>query len=228
MHGGRGANLVSFPRARFDPGLAVVGAPGGAERRELMMPNAKAPASQIKESGDARAADKSSTRDARILEVQKATMAELRAEWRRLFGTDPPALSRDLVARAIAFRLQERAFGGLSRASRRRLEEISNRTDGAAPAPEPAPSLRSGARLVREWRGRAHTVTVTDHGFDYAGSSYRSLTQIAKAITGVHWSGPRFFGLRSRKPAQKSAPANVFANCGCNPLIDASQESAHG
>jgi hypothetical protein len=66
-----------------------------------------------------------------------------------LFGTDPPSLSRDLLSRAIAFRLQERAFGGLSRASLHRLDEISNRTDGAAPPPEPA-SLRPGGRLVRE------------------------------------------------------------------------------
>ena len=67
------------------------------------------------------------------------------------------------------------------------------RTTGRV-APDPGVSLKPGARLVREWRGRTHTVTVTEDGFDYAGTSYPSLTRIAKKITGAHWSGPRFFG----------------------------------
>jgi hypothetical protein len=61
-------------------------------------------------------------------------------------------------------------------------------------APDPGPSLKPGARLIREWHGRTHTVTVTEEGFEYAGQSYSSLTTIAKEITGAHWSGPRFFG----------------------------------
>ena len=62
-------------------------------------------------------------------------------------------------------------------------------------APDPGPSIKPGARLVREWHGRTHTVTVTEDGFEYAGTNYPSLTKIAKKITGAHWSGPRFFGL---------------------------------
>jgi hypothetical protein len=73
------------------------------------------------------------------------------------------------------------------------------------PGTDPATSLQRGAKLVREWHGRAHVVVVTDTGFDYAGSSYKSLTQIAKLITGAHWSGPRFFGLTSRQQTQGRA-----------------------
>jgi Protein of unknown function (DUF2924) len=141
----------------------------------------------------------------KLAALQTASPGELRAAWRQNYGNDPPSVSRDLLARALVYQLQEKAFGGLSRASLRRLEEIANRVDGAAPVREPRPVLRSGARLVREWRGRAHVVTVTDAGFEYAGASYGSLTQIAKEITGAHWSGPRFFGLRNRKSGPEQA-----------------------
>ena len=67
---------------------------------------------------------------------------------------------------------------------------------------DPGPQIKSGARLVREWRGRTHTVTVTEEGFQYDGRHYPSLTQIARAITGAHWSGPRFFGLK--KPEREA------------------------
>ena len=176
-----------------------------------------------------RSEDSDRSLENKLVSLPKASMPELRADWRRLFGSDPPSLSRDLLARAIAYRIQERAFGGLSRATLRRLEEIANAPDGETPQPEPAPSLRSGARLVREWHGRAHVVTVTDTGFEYARSSYGSLTEIAKAITGAHWSGPRFFGLRSRKPAQKRAPSGAIVDGGPDRMSEASdrQESAH-
>ena len=167
---------------------------------------------------------------AKIAGLANASPGQLRVEWRRLFGTDPPSLSCDLLARAIAYRIQERAFGGLSRASLRRLEEIANWADGEEPAPAPDPPLRPGARLVREWHGRAHVVTVTDTGFEYARSSYGSLTEIAKAITGAHWSGPRFFGLRSRNLAQTRAPSGAIVDGGPDRMSEASdrQESAHG
>jgi hypothetical protein len=71
-------------------------------------------------------------------------------------------------------------------------------------APDPGITLKSGARLVREWHGRTHTVTVTDDGFDYAGTTYSSLTKVARAITGTRWSGPRFFGLvRAARKSEK-------------------------
>ena len=96
-------------------------------------------------------------------------------------------------------------MGGLSRASLKRLQELAENPEGRGPPPEQAASLRPGAKLMREWHGRTHVVVVTDIGFDYAGSSYKSLTQIAKLITGAHWSGPRFFGLTNGQPTRECA-----------------------
>ena len=128
--------------------------------------------------------------------------AELRSEWRRLYRSQPPRLSRDLLIRAIAYRIQELRYGGLGKPTRRKLAALVNapQSDGEK-APEAAQKIRTGARLVREWNGRTHTVTVKEEGFTYAGRSYRSLTAIAREITGAHWSGPRFFGLARRSPA---------------------------
>jgi hypothetical protein len=107
-----------------------------------------------------------------------------------------PGSSRDLLVLALGYRLQEIAHGGLGKATRRKLLTMAKalRATGRV-GPTPSLSLKPGARLVREWRGRTHTVTVTEDGFEYVGTSYPSLTKIAKKITAAHWSGPRFFGL---------------------------------
>ena len=125
-----------------------------------------------------------------------ASLDELRHEWRRLYRGDPPRISRDLLIRGIGYRFQEIQQGGLGKATRRKLKTLAKmfRTTGQV-APDPGLSLKPGARLVREWHGRTHTVTVAEDGFEYAGTNYPSLTKIAKKITGAHWSGPRFFGL---------------------------------
>ena len=124
------------------------------------------------------------------------SLDELRREWRRLYRSEPPRISRDLLIRGIGYRLQEIQHGGLGKSTRRKLKTLAKmfRTTGRV-APDPGLSLKPGARLVREWHGRTHTVTVTEDGFEYAGTNYPSLTKIAKKITGAHWSGPRFFGL---------------------------------
>lgn len=124
-----------------------------------------------------------------------ASLDELRREWRRLYRSEPPRISRELLIRGIAYRRQELEHGGLGRTTRRKLKTLAKmfRTTGRV-APDPGLTLKPGARLVREWRGRTHTVTVTEDGFEYAGASYPSLTKVAKKITGAHWSGPRFFG----------------------------------
>jgi hypothetical protein len=128
-----------------------------------------------------------------------ASLDELRCEWRRLYHHDPPRISRDLLVLGIAYRLQEIEHGGLGKATLRKLRTLAKtlRTTGRV-GPTPSLSLKPGARLVREWRGRTHTVTVTEDGFDYAGTNYPSLTTIAREITGAHWSGPRFFALQGR------------------------------
>ena len=140
---------------------------------------------------------------------------ELRAEWRRLFRTTPPLLSRDLIVRALAHRTQELVHGGLTKTTQRRLRALAgaaadadpartDKTGSRAIAPTPRPvQLSPGARLVREWGGRTHVVTVTPDGFEHDGQRYRSLSHVARAITGAHWSGPRFFGLTGTRGATR-------------------------
>jgi len=137
--------------------------------------------------------------------IRSLDLEELRGEWRRLYHREPPKISRDLFVLALGYRLQEIEHGGLGKVSRRKLQTIAKalRRTGRV-GPTPSLSLKPGARLVREWHGRTHSVTVSEDGFEYAGASYPSLTKIAKKITGGHRSGPRFFGL----PAAGSERSN--------------------
>ena len=136
----------------------------------------------------------------KLAALNDLTAPQLRAEWRRLYRGQPPRLSRDLLVRSIAYRIQELAHGGLSKAMRRKILALTKvlQSNGSI-EPDDGLNLRPGARLVREWRGRTHTVRVSEDGFEYDGKPYSSLSKIAHAITGAHWSGPRFFGLK-RKP----------------------------
>ena len=125
---------------------------------------------------------------------------QLRAEWRRLYRAQAPRLSRDLLIRGLAHRLQELALGGMSKATLRKLAAFAKELEAnGSLAPASSKQLRPGARLVREWRGRTHAVAVVKDGFEYGGKVYASLTRIAQTITGAHWSGPRFFGLIDKK-----------------------------
>jgi Protein of unknown function (DUF2924) len=133
-----------------------------------------------------------------LARLSAATIFELRGEWRRLHRAPPPMrLSRDLLLRGINYKLQERPLGGKS--ILRKLERL-NLDSEASDAQKPARpiSLKAGARLVREWRGVTYTVLVHADGFEWSSRRYRSLTIVAREITGAHWSGPRFFGLRKR------------------------------
>jgi hypothetical protein len=130
----------------------------------------------------------------------------LRDEWRRLYRGQPPRLSRDLLIRTVAYRMQELAYGGLSKATQRRLAALTRELAATGSiAPLRDIRLRPGARLVREWRGRTHTIVVTEGGFEYAGKTFSSLTTIAGVITGAHWSGPRFFGLNRSGAAEAAS-----------------------
>ena len=155
--------------------------------------------------GDKRGADPKRLSPRSPHALDGASLDELRGEWRRLYRSEPPRISRDLLVRGIGYRIQELQHGGLGKTTRRKLKTLAKmfRTEGRV-APDPGLSLKPGARLVREWHGRTHTVTVTEDGFEYAGASYPSLTEVAKKITGAHWSGPRFFGL-VRSGAQGAA-----------------------
>ncbi len=135
-------------------------------------------------------------------------VAELRMEWRQLNRSAPPKLSRELLALALAHQLQEHEYGGLSKSTRRKLQSVAKSLQATGRiGPSPGLSLKPGARLVREWHGRTHTVTVTEDGFEHEGTSYPSLTSIARKITGAHWSGPRFFGLPTTSAPGKKPKA---------------------
>jgi hypothetical protein len=126
---------------------------------------------------------------ARLERVSRPDLAEL---WASYFGAAaPPRTSRSLMIRAVAYKMQEHALGGLSATMRRLLSE-----DSVKPARR-GRSLRPGTVLIRQWQGVAHHVTVGEHGVLYRGEPYRSLSAVARLITGARWSGPRFFGLRA-------------------------------
>ena len=138
--------------------------------------------------------------------VDRSTQ-ELRRTWRTLHHTGPPlGLSRDLIIRGLADKLQQRAHAGASRALQRRLDILAGELEKGALS-VPGIVLKTGARLVRQWRGQTHAVLVGEDGFEYRGQRYRSLTVIAERITGVHWSGPRFFGLGKQARGSLSAKA---------------------
>jgi hypothetical protein len=125
------------------------------------------------------------------------SLRQLKDRWRSLYGSEPPsAISRELLTRAIAHRLQERALGGLKPSTRRLLERIA---EGHPSRPMSSGRTAPGMVLIREWQGRSHRVAVLDDGgIVYDGKRYRSLSEVARVITGARWSGPLFFGLRGR------------------------------
>jgi hypothetical protein len=120
-----------------------------------------------------------------------------------------------MMMRAIAYRLQEIAHGGLSKATQRRLTALTTEFEtGGTIAPPTGARVRPGSRLVREWHGRTHTVCVTDGGFEFQGKTYRSLTKVACEITGAQWSGPRFFGLTKAAAMASAMPHDLLASVG--------------
>ena len=130
-------------------------------------------------------------------------LGELRQQWRALYKADAsPHLSRELLLRAVAYRMQEVASGGLRPERQRQLrqfaEQLRESGEGRIRA---RPELKPGTRLVRDWQGRTYEVLVLDDGFSWQGTSYRSLSALARKITGTAWSGPRFFGLKPNRSA---------------------------
>jgi hypothetical protein len=137
--------------------------------------------------------------EAEIAGLLDRSIQELRLAWRQLHRSGPPlGLSRDLLIRALAYQLQERAHGGASAALRRRLQSLATASAKGVLAVDTGIEPKAGTTLVRQWRGHTHTVLVHKDGFEHEGQRYRSLTIIAERITGAHWAGPRFFGLTKR------------------------------
>jgi hypothetical protein len=140
----------------------------------------------------------------KIEALEQMDGAALRSEWRRLYRAPAPKrVARDLLMLGVAWKIQEQAYGGLGAATRRHLADLAKtmERDGDVTR-NSAARLKPGARLVREWHGKTHTVVVIEDGFEWRGSRWQSLSAIAREITGGHWSGPRFFGL-NRKAGQQ-------------------------
>ena len=132
--------------------------------------------------------------EAEVDRIRSLGIAALRQRWRLMFGGSPPAgLTRDLIRRMIAYRIQEEAFGGLDRETIKLLDRLAR---GEKPSAELNRRLKPGTVLIREYQGERHTITVVPGGFLWQEATYTSLSTIARAITGTAWNGPRFFGLR--------------------------------
>lgn len=137
-----------------------------------------------------------------IAELKTLTIVELKAKWRTLFGTEPPPYNRRFLESRLTYRIQELIYGGLKPETIRRLEQLGEDLDGGRKdVRKRSASLLpiAGTRLLREWQGVEHTVTVTDKGFDYMGAPYTSLSAIARRITGTRWNGWTFFGLKNQR-----------------------------
>jgi hypothetical protein len=159
------------------------------------------------------ARQKNASREA-LSRLPKLDLRELREEWRFLYKTDAsPHLSRELLIRAVAYRMQEVALGGLRPEPQRQLRQIAQELKQTGEAAKRfRPQLKPGTRLMREWQGRTYEVVVLDDGFSWQGTQYRSLSAIARKITGTAWSGPLFFGLKqNRSASRRSSPALVPA-----------------
>jgi hypothetical protein len=135
-----------------------------------------------------------------LAELEEMSMPELKKKWRELNATEPPASKRQYLLRRLAYRIQEILLGGLDDATRERLEQIARNDPMACIAAttkkkKPQGELVPGTRLLRRWRGIHYEVTVVEGGFEYGGQVHRSLTAVAKVITGSKWNGKVFFGL---------------------------------
>src|SRR5258708_23973298 len=134
-----------------------------------------------------------------IAAPRRAPPADLKERWGALYCTEPPRrISRDLLVRALAYRMQEKALGGLKPSTRGLLAKVAAAASAHRPMRvAPQPTLKPGTVLLREWHGTKHQVIVREDGIVFRGKSYKSLSDVAYRITGTKWSGPRFFGLNS-------------------------------
>jgi hypothetical protein len=147
-----------------------------------------------------------------IVALHRLPLPALEQRWRQLFGSEPPTYIRRFLIKRLAHRIQELTYGGLSERALAQMRNIAAEAGwdeiASLPGKGGRPKTRRelpvlGTRLVREWNGKRYEVTVTAGGFEYAGKPYRSLSAITKAITGTHWNGRAFFGLRNGPERQR-------------------------
>lgn len=140
---------------------------------------------------------------ARLAALPTMSIAELQRMWRDLNDGEAPRTNRKFIESRLAYRIQELAFGGLKPETRRRLEalaeEFDNGNNPTKRSSAPEQNLLVGTRLIREWQGVEHAVTVLADGFEWEGRPYTSLSSVARSITGTRWNGPLFFGLRTSR-----------------------------
>jgi len=139
---------------------------------------------------------------ARLAALKAMSVKDLKAEWQALFDAPAPNNSRTFLEGRLAYRIQELTYGGPDKPTRRLLDLLADEVEGTLTRKAQIADLRNpvvGTKLIREWDGVAHTVTVLKDGFDWGGQRYKSLSAVARAITGTRWNGYRFFGLRERK-----------------------------
>ena len=141
---------------------------------------------------------------ARVAALQTQPIAKLKQQWRDLFETEPPPYNRRFLEHRLAYRIQELAYGGLKPETLKKLKAIAEELDGGNPARRRRSAKDrpiAGTRLIREYQGIEHCVTVRDEDFEYQGRPYQSLSAVARAITGTRWNGLLFFGLKNRQAA---------------------------
>ena len=141
---------------------------------------------------------------ARLAALKTTPTPKLKEQWRQLFEGEPPAFNRRYLESRLAYRIQELAYGGLKTETVRRLEKLGEELDGGRVDVRKRPANDrpiSGTRLIRDYQGVEHCVTVRDNDFEYQGRPYKSLSAIARAITGTQWNGVVFFGLKSGRRA---------------------------
>ena len=184
-------------KRRPSPGGLSTGQASGSSDADWPEPAREPPS--CAETGSRAGGVTSPALEKRLAEIPLLDMQALRATWADIYGRPPPKfMSRRLLELAAAYDAQAKVYGGLKPATRRKLIQIASARTGSpagAARRKPRAALAPGSRLVREWQGRPHTIEVLEDGFLYAGRRYRSLSEIARAITGARWSGPRFFGL---------------------------------
>jgi hypothetical protein len=139
------------------------------------------------------------TLDADLAALPELPLDDLKRRWAELYGNPPPPkIGRALLTRAIAYRLQEQAFSGLSPTVRKRLARMADDLRLGRNPSRVSPTIKPGTRLIREWQGVTHEVIVLEKGVQYRGKTWASLSAVAREITGTRWSGPLFFGLKRR------------------------------
>jgi hypothetical protein len=137
----------------------------------------------------------------RLAELPKLNKTALRELWKQLFNVSAsPQLRRRLMIPILAYRLQEQTLGTLTTASRSRLRQLARAFEANPGGSIPVvPTLKPGTRLVRQWRDQVHLVNVETSGYEYQGAKYKSLSEVARLITGTRWSGPLFFGIKKEQ-----------------------------